>query len=122
MGVTTSQRIRDALEQQDLDRFLGEFDTDAVWLRIRRLDGAAFDCRSRDEIRGVFEEQISLGRSGHPEVIAETDEQIVVDMHPEPPDEDWPGLHHVLTVRAGKVVRMEDFADRESALAVLEPS
>ena len=122
MGVTTSQRIKDALERQDLDRFLGEFDTDAVWLGIRAPDGAAFDCRSRDEIRGVFEDQISLGRSGHPEVIAETDDQIVVDMHPEPPDEDWPGLHHVLTFRAGKVVRMEDFADRESALAVLEQS
>jgi ketosteroid isomerase-like protein len=121
MGVTTSRRIKDALELQDLDRFIGEFDTDAVWLGIRRSDGAALDCRSRNEIRSVFEDHIALGRSGHPEVIAETDDQMVVDMHPEPPNEDWPGLHHVLTFRAGKVVRMEDFADRGSALAALEP-
>ena len=119
--MTTSQRIKDALELQDLDRFIGEFDTDAVWLGIRRSDGAALDCRSRNEIRSVFEDHIALGRSGHPEVIAETDDQMVVDMHPKPPNEDWPGLHHVLTFRAGKVVRMEDFADRGSALAALEP-
>ena len=120
--MSTAERIKESLERQDLEGFITEFDSHAVWLGIRQPDGWAFDCRSRDEIRSVFEDQVALGRTGRPEIVAETDDQIVVDMHPEPPEEAWPQLHHVLTFRAGKVVRMEDFVDRESALAAVEPS
>jgi len=120
--MSTADRIKDALERRDLDGFIGEFDPRAVWLGIRQPDGSALDCRSRDEIKSVFDDQVALGRSGRPEIVAETEDQIVVDMHPEPPEEAWPDLHHVLTVRAGKVVRMEDFVDRASALAELESS
>jgi ketosteroid isomerase-like protein len=120
--VNTTERIKDALERQDLEGFIREFDSQAVWLGIRQPDGAALDCRSRDEIRSVFEDQLALGRTGRPEIVEARGDQIVVDMHPEPPEEAWPELHHVLTLRAGMVVRMEDFADREAALAALEPS
>jgi ketosteroid isomerase-like protein len=119
--MSTAKRITDALERRDLEGFIREFDSHAVWLG-RQPDGSALDCRNRDEIKSVFDDQIALGRSGRPEIVAETDDQIVVDMHPDPPEDAWPELHHVLTVRAGKVVRMEDFIDRASAIAALEPS
>ena len=122
MGVSTTERIKQALEAQDLEAFLAEFDREAVWLGLRDPAGDTPVCRNRDEVRSVFEAQLALGRSGRPEIVAETSDQIVVDMHPEPRNEDAPDLHQILTLRAGKIVRMEDFVDRQSALAELEPS
>jgi ketosteroid isomerase-like protein len=122
VGVSTTERIKQALQAQDLEAFLAEFDQKAVWLGLRGHSGDTPVCRNRDEVRSVFEAQLALGRSGRPEVVAETSDQIVVDMHPEPRDADAPDLHQILTLRAGKIVRMEDFVDRRSALAELEPS
>jgi ketosteroid isomerase-like protein len=122
VAIRTADRIKGALEKQDLEALLTEFDPEVVWLGVKQPDGETPVCRNRDEVRSVFEAQLALGRSGSPEIVAESDEQIVVDMHPEPPDEQAPELHQVLTIRAGRVVRMEDFVDRASALAELEPA
>ncbi len=56
------------------------------------------------------------GQWGHPEIVAEAGDEVVVDPHPEPPLDWAPELTHVYTFAGGRIVRMEDYPDRRSAL------
>jgi ketosteroid isomerase-like protein len=105
--------VRDTLERGDFTAFLGLLDPNVEWLGV---DPERQVCRNRDEVRRVFEEAMAAGRSGAPEVVAETDQAIVVDPHVDPPLQGREELHHVFTLREGRIVRMQDFRDRASAL------
>jgi len=73
-------------------------------------------CRSRDEVRSVFEGMLAQGRTGHPLILAGAGDSVVVDPQPEPMP--FP-LHHGFTFRGGRVVLIQDYPDRDSALADL---
>ena len=72
-------------------------------------------CTSREEVRGVFERFMADGGTGHPVVLAESGDSVVVDPRPEPllP---FP-LHQVFTFRGARIVLIQDYPDRASALA-----
>ncbi len=104
--------LREAFERRDLDAFLALLDPDVVW------QGVEPDqiCRNREEVRQTIEAIQASGRSGRPEVVAETGDALVVDPHAEPPVPGLEELHHVYTLRDGRVARMQDYPDRASAL------
>jgi hypothetical protein len=56
------------------------------------------------------------GKSGAPEVVAETEGLIVVDPHIEPPPEEAPELHFVFVVEDERIVEMRNYPDRRAAL------
>ena len=103
--------VRDAIERGNLNDFLAVLDPAVVWRGTR---GEL--CRNRDEVRSVFEGWLARGYSGRPEVVAESDDRIVVDPHVEPPYEHAPELHHVFVVEDGRIVEMRDYPSRAAAL------
>jgi ketosteroid isomerase-like protein len=105
--------LRETLERGDFEAFLAVLDPDVEWLGI---DPEHQLCRNRDEVRRVFEDAMAAGHSGAPEVVAETDNAIVVDPHVDPPLPGLGELHHVFTVSGGKIVRMQDYESRATAL------
>lgn len=111
MGVT----LRHALAARDLETLLEALDPGVVW---QGIDPSAV-CRSREEVRQVYEAHLAAGRTGRPEIVADAGDRVVIDPRPEPPVEGIPELHHVFTIRDGRVVRMEDYPDRTSALAAV---
>jgi hypothetical protein len=72
-------------------------------------------CTDRDQVRGLFERYLASGATGHPVVLAEVGDTVVVDPRPEPP-RPFP-LHQAFTFRQDRVVLIQDDPDRASALA-----
>jgi ketosteroid isomerase-like protein len=104
--------IGEILEREGFDEFVAALDPNVVWVGIR--PGQL--CRNRDEVVAIFRRALEQGHSGTPEIVAQTDELLVVDPHVDPPLELNPELHHVFTLRDGRIVEMRDFPDRASAL------
>jgi ketosteroid isomerase-like protein len=109
--------LRDAIVGADMDAFKEALDPDVVWIGVR----PGMLCRSRDGVVAMLDQPDNDGRTFAPEIVAERDDMLVVDPHPDPPPEMLPTVHQVLVVRDGRVVEMRDYPDRESALAALEP-
>jgi hypothetical protein len=59
-------------------------------------------CTDRDQVRGRFERYLASGATGHPVVLAEVSDTVVVDPRPEPP-RPFP-LHQAFTFRQDRVV------------------
>jgi ketosteroid isomerase-like protein len=112
------ERLRDVFEREDLDGFLSLLDPQVSWTWWE--DEPV--CRNREEVAELVREQISRGRWGKPEIVAETGERAVIDPHPEPVVEWAPELHHVYTFRDDRIVRIEDYPNREAALKAAAPS
>jgi hypothetical protein len=74
-------------------------------------------CTDREQVRAVFEQFMSEGGTGHPVVLAEAGDSVVVDPRPEP-QLPFP-LHQGFTFRGDRVVLIQDYPDRASALADL---
>ncbi len=105
--------VREAIEHGGLEEFIAAMDPNVEW---RGLGDAPAVCHNRDEVRHVFEGWLVRGYSGAPEIVAESGERLVIDPHVQPPPAEAPGLHHVFTVREGRIVKMEDYPDRQRAL------
>ena len=127
-----------AFESRDLDALVGLLDERIVWRGLPAdedenahdhladeidHDGHAHEhahapiCTSRQEVRDVLEGSLASGMSGRPVVIAEEGDSVVVDLRSEPP---LPlPLHQAFTFRGGRVVLIQDYPDRASALADL---
>ena len=65
----------------------------------------------------MFEGVLAQGRTGYPLILAEAGDSVVVDPQSEPAVP-LP-LHHGFTFRGGRVVLIQDYPDRDSALADL---
>jgi hypothetical protein len=104
--------VRDVLEHEGFDEFVAALDPDVVWVGLR--PGQL--CRNRDQVVATFGNALAEGRTGTPEVLAQTDELIVVDPHVDPPLEDNPHLHHIFVLHGDRIVQMRDYPDRASAL------
>lgn len=131
-------RLETAFDSRDLERLVALLDERVVWRGLpqveyvnghdqaespeaREADDHDHDhppmCTSRDEVRGVFERFMAGGGTGHPVVLAEAGDSLVVDPRAEPPLE-FP-LHQAFTFRGARVVLIQDYPDRDSALADL---
>ena len=109
------KRLRDVLEQGDLKGFAALLAPDVVWVGV--APGQL--CRNRDEVLAIVRRALDAGRAASPEIVAETDEALVVDPHVEPPPELNPELHQVFVVHDEVIVEMRDFPDRRSALRAM---
>src|SRR5205085_9625081 len=73
-------------------------------------------CRNREQVLAAVRRALEAGKSGTPEVVAETEGGIVVDPHVDPPNEEAPELHFVFVVEDDRIVEMRDYPDRAAAL------
>ena len=114
MGLT----LQDVFAKRDFAAFIDLLDPAVVW---RGLPPDAV-CDGRQEVRDFLENFLATGKTGWPEIIAESGGRFVVDPHPEPPPEFAPELHQVFAMSGGKVIRIDDYPNRQSALRALESS
>ena len=104
--------VREILERQDFEAFASALAPDVVWVGV--LPGQL--CRTREQVVETFREALDAGVRASPEILAASDDAIVVDFHPQPAPELVPELHQIFVLREGEVVELRDYADRESAL------
>jgi len=119
-----------AFDSRDVGRLVDLMDARVVWRgivdesdeEVHDHDAEEHDhdhgpplCTDRDEVRGVFESFLAGGGTGHPVILAEVGDTVVVDPRPEPALP-FP-LHQAFTFRGDRVVLIQDYPDRASALA-----
>lgn len=128
--------LRAAFDSRDLEQLLGLLDERVIWRGLpsderdhdeddahahSEHDHGEHDplplCTDRGQVRAVFERFMSAGGTGHPVVLAEAGDSVVVDPRPEPPLP-FP-LHEGFTFRGDRVELIQDYPDRASALAGL---
>lgn len=129
---THAHSLAAAFDSRDLERLIGLLDDRVIW---RGLADRAQDheedhenedlehshdhgspmCTDRGQVRGIFARFLASGATGHPVVIAEVGDTVIVDPQPEPPRQ-FP-LHQAYTFRQDRVVLIQDYPDRASALA-----
>jgi ketosteroid isomerase-like protein len=114
-----ADRLREVFASRQLDQLIGLMDADVTWRGIRPQGESAPLCHDRDEVREVMANAMANGIDGRPIILAETGDSVVVDPRVEPP----PGvdLHQVITFRAGRIVLIQDYPDRLSAMAAIRP-
>lgn len=119
MNTEQRQALVDAFGRRDLEGFLELADPGVVWRGIGWPGDPDAICNNRTEVRATFEAYLASGSTGSPEIIAESEDAVVVDPHPQPPLEGMENLHHVYTFRGGRIVMMQDYPDRQTALDAL---
>lgn len=142
--ATNAEQLRGAFESRELDQLVDLLDERVVWRGLPGWDygrdghaslvghehhdagGHEEDrhehvplCASREEVRGVLEGFLAADGTGRPVVLAEAGDSLVVDPRAEPPLP-FP-LHQGFTFRAGRIVLIQDYPDRATALADLRP-
>ena len=127
---SNGEALAAAFDSRDLERLIGLLDDRVIWRGLPNNDhenqehdtGEDHDhgppmCTDRDQVREVFEGFLASGSTGHPVVLAELGDTIVVDPRPEP-QLPFP-LHQAFTFRGGRAVLIQDYPDRATALADL---
>ena len=128
--------LRGAFDSRDIERLVALLDERVIWRGLPNDDHEhdAADvhphdtnddddrdhlplCTDRDQVRAAFERFIAAGGTGHPVVLAEAGDSVVVDPRPEP-RLPYP-LHQGFTFRGERAVLIQDYPDRASALADL---
>jgi ketosteroid isomerase-like protein len=122
LDADTRRALVEAFDGRDLKRFVQLLDPAVVWRGLEQPGEPTPTCRSREKVRGVFEEHLAAGRTGAPEIVAESDGAVVVDPHPDPAIQGLESLHHLYTFRRRRIVSMQDYVDRQHALAALDRS
>ena len=132
--ATNTERLRAAFESRDLEKMVALLDERVVWRGLpgwdyglagndHQEDGDDHEhlplCSSREEVRAVLEEFLVVGSSGQPAIVGEAGDSLVVDPRAESTLA-FP-LHLALTFRGGRVVLIQDYPDRATALADLLP-
>jgi ketosteroid isomerase-like protein len=115
-----ADRLREAFASRQLDRLIGLMDADVTWRGLPVLGEPLALCHNRDEVREVMAYAIEEGTDGRPIIISEVGDSVVIDPRVEAaPAVD---LHQVVTFRGGRIVLIQDYPDRASALAAIQPS
>jgi ketosteroid isomerase-like protein len=114
-----------AFESRDLGRLMDLLHPNVTWRGIAdQEDHGHHDedhdhgppmCTDRDQVREAFEQYIVGGATGHPVVLADVGDTVVVDPRPDPALP-FP-LHQSFTFRGDRVVLIQDYPDRASAMA-----
>jgi hypothetical protein len=124
---THGESLRSAFDSRDLERLIVLLDERVIWRAITdethkndegRDDGHGPPmCVDREQVRRVFEGFLASGATGYPLVLVEVGDTVIVDPRPEPPLP-FP-LHQAFTFRHDRVVLIQDYPDRASALAAV---
>ena len=127
---THGESLTAAFESRDLERLIGLLDERVMWRGLPDVDhdhdhddeedkdhGPPL-CTDRDQVRAVFQRYLAGGATGHPVVLAEVGDTVVVDPRPEPALR-FP-LHQAFTFRGDRVVLIQDYPDRASAFAAVD--
>ena len=133
--ATHRETLEAAFDSRDLEQLVRLLDERVVWRGLpddeHEHDDAGADgdapgadhhehppmCTSREAVREALARFMAGGRTGYPVVLAEAGDSMVVDPRAEPP---LPiPLHQGFTFRGGRVVLIQDYPDRASALADL---
>jgi hypothetical protein len=115
--VTVAHRLRAAFARDDFEEMIAVLDPDVVWLGIREAaEEEPPMCRNREEVRSVFQWHREQGNRAKPAIVAEDSYHILVAMNLHQ-ESDTPELHQLVTVEEDRVVLIEDFRDRSSALS-----
>ena len=128
---TNGEALAAAFDSRDLGRLIDLMDPRVVWRGIvdeSREDDHHHDhdeehdhdhgpplCSDRVQVREVFERYLAHGATGDPVVLDEVGDTVVVDPRPVP-RLPFP-LHQSFTFRGDRVVLIQDYPDRVSALA-----
>lgn len=127
-----SEALSAAFASRDLGRVIDLLDDRVIWRGIVNdtdsdpdagdHDGDEDDhdhgppmCTDRDQVREVLEGFLAEGATGRPIDLAEVGDTVIVDPRPEPALP-YP-LHQAFTFRGDRVVLIQDYPDRASALA-----
>jgi ketosteroid isomerase-like protein len=112
-----AQRLRQAFASRQLDQLVGLMDAGVTW---RGIDQPGEDmplCRDRTEVREVMGNALSRGVDAQPIIVAEAGDTVVVATRVQPPG--LVDLHQVITFRGGRIVPLQDYPDRRSAMAAI---
>jgi hypothetical protein len=127
---THGESLAAAFNSRDLGQLIGLMDVQVTWRGLPQDDESRSApehehdddhehglplCTDRDQVRGVFGGFLAAGGTGFPVVIAEVGDTVIVDPRTEPP-RPFP-LHQAFTFRGDRVVLIQDYADRASAIA-----
>ena len=114
-----ADRLRAAFASRELDRLIGLMDADVTWRGIQPPGELAPTCHDRDEVREVMTHAMERGADGRPIILAQAGDSVVVDPRVDPPPP--VDLHQVITFRGGRIVLIQDYPDRASAMAAIQP-
>lgn len=125
---SNGEALAAAFDSRDLERLIDLLNERVIWRGLPSDDhedeehdaGDDHDhgppmCTDRDQVREVFEGFLAGGGTGHPVVLVEVGDTVVVDPRPEP-QLPFP-LHQSFTFRGHRVVLIQDYPDRAMALA-----
>jgi ketosteroid isomerase-like protein len=113
-----ANRLRDAFASRSLDRLIDLMDPDVTWRGMHKPGLPVPHCHDRDEVRAVMTNAMERGVDGTPVILAEAGDSVVVDPGVEPSRRRH--LHQVITFRAGRIVLMQDYPNRKSAMAAVQ--
>lgn len=129
--MPTAESLTAAFDSRDLERLVALLDERVTWRGLADQQHEHDDeheddeehehdhgppmCTDREQVRAVLEQFLASGATGHPVALAEVGDTVVVDPRPEPA-QDFP-LHQAFTFRLDRVVLIQDYPDRASALA-----
>lgn len=146
--ASNAERLRAAFDSRDLHQLVALLDEQVVWRGIpgwdygresrpdsleadgRRLEPDEHEedrdnghehapiCTSREDVRAVLEGFLATGTTGQPAVVSGSGDSLVVDPGVEPALP-FP-LHLGFTFRGGRIVLIQDYPDRATALADLK--
>ena len=128
---TNAEALTAAFDSRDLERLVALLDERVFWRGLvdeqhehdeEHADDSEHEhghglpmCTDRDQVSAVLERFLASGATGHPVALAEIGDTVVVDPRPEPAQ---PFPHHLaFTFRLDRVVFIQDYPDRASALA-----
>jgi ketosteroid isomerase-like protein len=116
MSQADIQALRRAFEdvgRQGPEALAQLLDPQVEWFGIRQ---GPWDCHDREQVLRTIREQLTPGVATRVEELVEAGDKVVVGLRSRRPGEDEePPFYRVLTLRSGKIVRMQDCPDRTSA-------
>lgn len=110
-------RLRAAFESRDLEQLLALMDENVLWRGLQQPDDETPICRNRAEVRAILQRFLARGDTARPEILGAVGDSVVVDPRPDPPAPLSTTLHQVYTFRGERIVLIQDYPDRASALA-----
>jgi len=112
--------FRAADQAQDVTPLATVLDPEVGWVAKRSGPG---NCHSREEVLGVWRTGLAQGIVSHIDEYREVRGRILFVLHRDNPGRGRRRLGaHVLSVHHGRVTQIQDYLNRQEALAALQPS
>lgn len=117
MSQADLDRLRAAFESDapgGLEALAGLLDPQVEWFGIEQ---GPWNCRSQEEVLRTIRQQVPPWVDAKVEELLEADDKVMLGVR-----STWPGrrqeapFYRVLTLRRGRIIRMQDCPDRSSAL------